>query len=145
MRIENTRSRGPNWPGGVRHLAPAVEVRVDRAALAALRAEVGAAAFDEVFETAAFEAAEGFGRIEALLAKEMLASLALAAADIAAVSCVVGLAGVADIAADLASVAEAGDGVAARAIGARLLRVGEESLIHAAELSVELGARAEEA
>lgn len=145
MRTENTRCHGSNRPDGVWSLAPAAEVQVDRAALAALHAQVGADGFDEAFEAAAFAAAEGFSRIETLLERGIPGALAEAAADIAATSRLLGLAAVTDIAADLAAAVEAGDAVAAHAIGARLLRAGEESLIHAAELSVELGGLVEKA
>lgn len=139
MNNENGHGCGASWPGGlaVTELLHNVEVWVDRAALVALCGALGET-FEERFEDAVFEVSERLSRIEALARRRDFEAAACEAE--AAVACLlrIGLAGAASIAVSLSEVCRAGDATAASAICARLMRVGEEGLIRAAELSVEL-------
>lgn len=135
---------GKRRAGGaeVRALAPKVEAPVDAGALVALRSVFGDM-FDERFEDAAFEVSERLVRIAASVAREDLPLAAREAGEIGAPLSRIGLASAAAVAKDLVTVCSAGDAIAACAISARLLRAGEEGLIRAAELSVDLNGRAE--
>lgn len=121
----------------VRTLCPRIEVPVEAGALLALRA-ASDETFDERFEEVAFEVSERLARIGALVRRGDLGGAAREAGWIGECLSRIGLAAVASVAEDLRAACGAPDAIAAEAVCARLLRAGEEGLIRAAELSVEL-------
>ena len=127
------------YASGIARLAPKSEAELDLSALTRLRAAVGADLFDEVFEDAIFEVTERLARIEQTVLIGDLFSLGRLANDLAVLSGRIGMCGVADIASSLEGCCASEDHVAATAVSERLLRVGEESLVRAAEMSVEIG------
>ena len=70
-----------------------------------------------------------------------LPAMAPIAHDLVAVAGQIGMCGVSDIAASLETCCRDGATVSAQAIAHRLIRVGEASLVAAAELSVEVSSR----
>lgn len=126
----------------VRIRAAETEVLLDQDVMKSMRDAVGAAVFDEIFEDAVFEVTERLSRIETMTRADNYDGVARVAHDLVAVAGTIGLAGVSSIAANLEYACEDGDMVAARAIAGRLVRVGEDSLIAAAEMSVAIGAPA---
>lgn len=102
----------------------------------AMRQAVGHAVFEEVFEDAAFEITDRLARIETMVKADQYDQITRIAHDLVAVSGTIGLSGVSEIAASLEFACNDGDLVAANAIAGRLVRVGEDSLVAAAELSV---------
>lgn len=112
--------------------------QLDRAAMKELRETVGQTVFDELIEDAIFEVTERIARIEQLSRTVDLAAMASVAHDLVAVAGQVGMSGVSEIAAGLERCCLDGAEVSAQAIAQRLVRVGEASLVAAAEMSVDL-------
>jgi hypothetical protein len=117
-------------------------VQLDRAAMKELRDTVGQAVFDELIEDAIFEVTERIARIEQLITSGDLIAMAPIAHDLVAVAGQVGMSGVSEIAANLERCCLDEATVSAQAIAHRLARVGEASLIAAAEMSVDLATTA---
>lgn len=124
-------------------LTPRAEASIDLAALTSLRTAVGETMFEEVFEDAIYEVTERLARIEHAAIVGDLFSVSRLAHDLATIAGRIGLSGVSEIASQLESCCAAEEMVAARAVTDRLIRVGEESLVRAAELSVEISATQE--
>lgn len=120
-----------------------VDVLLDREVLCDLRTALGAQAFEEVFEDALFEVTERLARIERLMDKGEFADAGRVARGLSALSLQTGLCGAADVADDLVRCCEADDQVAATAVARRLLRVGEDSLVKVAELTIDDGTKRE--
>lgn len=112
--------------------------QLDRAAMKDLRDAVGQTVFDELIEDAIFEVTERISRIEQLSKAADLPAMAPIAHDLVAVAGQVGMCGVSEIAAGLERCCIDGAEVSAQAIAQRLVRVGEASLVAAAEMSVDL-------
>ena len=112
--------------------------QLDRAAMKDLRETVGQTVFDELIEDAIFEVTERIARIEQLAKSSDLTAIAPIAHDLVAVAGQVGMSGVSEIAAGLERCCRDGAEVSALAIAQRLVRVGEASLVAAAEMSVDL-------
>lgn len=112
--------------------------QLDRTAMKELRDTVGQTVFDELIEDAIFEVTERIARIEQLSLLADLAAMAPIAHDLVAVAGQVGMCGVSEIAAGLERCCLDGAEVPALAIAQRLVRVGEASLVAAAEMSVDL-------
>ncbi|MEM8751611.1 MAG: hypothetical protein AAGF90_01405 [Pseudomonadota bacterium] len=127
----------------IRELSPAVEVLLDRSVLRDLRSALGAHAFEEVFEDALFEVTERLARIERFVEQGALTQACHVARGLAALALQTGLTGAAEVADNLVRCCEAGDRVAAAAVARRLLRVGEDSLVKAAEMTLEDDGRLE--
>lgn len=127
----------------VRRLTHQVEVLLDRAVLRELRDALGAQPFEEVFEDALFEVTERLARIERFVEQGALTQACHVARGLSALSLQTGLAGAAKVADNLVRCCEAGDRVAAAAVARRLLRVGEDSLVKAAEMTLEDDGRLE--
>lgn len=104
----------------------------DDAALDEMRSGVGVRIFDELYEDAVFEVTERLGAIEISIAEEALDRAARLAAELALTARGAGFAHLAEISDSLARCCDADDIVAARAVGERVLRIGEESLLKAA-------------
>ncbi len=117
-------------------------VQLDRAAMKELRDTVGQAVFDELIEDAIFEVTERIARIEQLITSGDLIAMAPIAHDLVAVAGQVGMSGVSEIAASLERCCLDEATVSAQAIAHRLARVGEASLVAAAEMSVDLATTA---
>ena len=117
--------------------------RLDRDVMKDLRDTVGQAVFDELIEDAIFEVTERIARIEQLSHSADLAAMAPIAHDLVAVAGQVGMCGVSEIAAGLERCCLDRAEVSALAIAQRLVRVGEASLVAAAEMSVDLSASAQ--
>ena len=117
-------------------------VQLDRAAMKELRDTVEQAVFDELIEDAIFEVTERIARIEQLITSGDLIARAPIAHDLVAVAGQVGMSGVSEIAASLERCCLDEATVSAQAIAHRLARVGEASLIAAAEMSVDLATTA---
>ena len=117
-------------------------VQLDRVAMKELRDTVGQAVFDELIEDAIFEVTERIARIEQLITSGDLIAMAPIAHDLVAVAGQVGMSGVSEIAASLERCCLDEATVFAQAIAHRLARVGEASLIAAAEMSVDLATTA---
>lgn len=116
--------------------------KIDRAAMKALRDTVGQSVFDELIEDAIFEVTERIARIEQLNLTADIATMAPIAHDLVAVAGQVGMCGVSEIAAGLERCCLDEAQVSAQAIAQRLVRVGEASLVAAAEMSVDLSTQA---
>ena len=112
--------------------------QLDRAVMQDLREAVGQTVFDELIEDAIFEVTERIARLEQLSKTTDLAAMAPIAHDLVAVAGQVGMCGVSEIAAGLERCCTDGAEVSALAIAQRLVRVGEASLVAAAEMSVDL-------
>ncbi len=117
-------------------------VQLDRAAMKELRDTVGQAVFEELIEDAIFEVTERIARIEQLNSSGDLIAMAPIAHDLVAVAGQVGMSGVSEIAASLERCCLDEATVSAQAIAHRLVRVGEASLVAAAEMSVDLATTA---
>jgi hypothetical protein len=117
-------------------------VQLDRVAMKELRDTVGQAVFDELIEDAIFEVTERIARIEQLITSGDLIAMAPIAHDLVAVAGQVGMSGVSEIAASLERCCLDEATVSAQAIAHRLARVGEASLVAAAEMSVDLATTA---
>ena len=117
-------------------------VQLDRAAMKELRDTVWQAVFDELIEDAIFEVTERIARIEQLITSGDLIAMAPIAHDLVAVAGQVGMSGVSEIAASLERCCLDEATVSAQAIAHRLARVGEASLVAAAEMSVDLATTA---
>ncbi len=117
-------------------------VQLDRAAMKELRDTVGQAVFDELIEDAIFEVTERIARIEQLITSGDLIAMAPIAHDLVAVAGQVEMSGVREIAASLERCCLDEATVSAQAIAHRLARVGEASLVAAAEMSVDLATTA---
>jgi hypothetical protein len=117
-------------------------VQLDRVAMKELRDTVGQAVFDELIEDAIFEVTERIARIEQLITSGDLIAMAPIAHDLVVVAGQVGMSGVSEIAASLERCCLDEATVSAQAIAHRLARVGEASLIAAAEMSVDLATTA---
>ena len=117
-------------------------VQLDRVAMKELRDTVGQAVFDEPIEDAIFEVTERIARIEQLITSGDLIAMAPIAHDLVAVAGQVGMSGVSEIAASLERCCLDEATVSAQAIAHRLARVGEASLVAAAEMSVDLATTA---
>lgn len=115
---------------------------LDRSAMKDLRDSVGQTVFDELIEDAIFEVTERIARIEQLCKSADLATMAPIAHDLVAVAGQVGMSGVSEIAAGLERCCTDRAEVSALAIAQRLVRVGEASLVAAAEMSVDLASNA---
>ena len=111
-------------------------------AMKELRDTVGQAVFDELIEDAIFEVTERIARIEQLITSGDLIAMAPIAHDLVAVAGQVGMSGVSEIAASLERCCLDEATVSAQAIAHRLARVGEASLVAAAEMSVDLATTA---
>lgn len=116
--------------------------QLDREAMKDLREAVGQAVFDELIEDAIFEVTERIARIEQFGRTADLAAMAPIAHDLVAVAGQVGMSGISEIAAGLERCCLDGAEVSALAIAQRLVRVGEASLVAAAEMSVDLSNQA---
>jgi hypothetical protein len=114
--------------GRVLRLAARDMATLDRGRIALLRMQHGADAAGALVEDAAFRLAEGLGQVEARAAEGDLAALTRHAEGIGAIAARLGLTSLAPVARDLAAAAAGGDATAARAVAARLLRIGEDSL-----------------
>lgn len=112
--------------------------QLDRVVMQGLRESVGQTVFDELIEDAIFEVTERIARIEQISRSANLAAMAPIAHDLVAVAGQVGMCGVSEIAAGLERCCTDGAEVPALAIAQRLVRVGEASLVAAAEMSVDL-------
>lgn len=108
---------------------------LDDAALDEMRIGFGARIFDELYEDAIFEVTERLGALEISIAEEALDRAARLAAELALTARGAGFAHLAEISDSLARCYDADDIVAARAVGERVLRIGEESLLKAARMS----------
>ena len=117
-------------------------VQLDRVAMKELRDTVGQAVFDELIEDAIFEVTERIARIEQLITSGDLIAMAPIAHDLVAVAGQVGMSGVSEIAASLERCCLDEATVSVQAIAHRLARVGEASLVAAAEMSVDLATTA---
>ncbi len=117
-------------------------VQLERAAMKELRDTVGQAVFDELIEDAIFEVTERIARIEQLITSGDLIAMAPIAHDLVAVAGQVGMSGVSEITASLERCCLDEATVSAQAIAHRLARVGEASLVAAAEMSVDLATTA---
>ncbi|MEM7544087.1 MAG: Hpt domain-containing protein [Pseudomonadota bacterium] len=116
----------------------AADAPLDIDALNRLRVSVGAQAFDEVFEDAVFEVTERLARLEALAARSDIDGVGRLSHDLIAVAAQIGLRGVSEVAARLRDCCATENVIAMHAVAARLLRVGEDSLVRAAEMSVDI-------
>lgn len=112
--------------------------QLDREVMQNLRDAVGQAIFDELVEDAIFEITERIARIEHLTQTPDLAGVAAIAHDLVAISGQIGMCGVSEIAAGLERCCQDEAVISAQAIAQRLVRVGEASLVAAAEMSIEL-------
>lgn len=126
----------------VRMNARVSETVLDIEVMAALRHKVGGAAFDEFFEAALCDVTERLSVIERAMAEGDQKAAAAAAVALSAVATRIGLRSVGAVALTLRDCCEKGDLVAAGAIAGRLSRLGERCVLAAAEVSVDLGARA---
>ena len=120
----------------VRLKAAEADILIDRAAMDNMRQAVGDAVFDEIFEDAVFEITDRLAQIETLARADNFDRIARVAHDLVAVAGTIGLTGVSDIAANLEFCCEDGDLIGAQAVASRLIRIGEDSLVAAAEISV---------
>lgn len=111
---------------------------IDLSRLRELKTTVGATVFEDIFEDAICEITERLARIERLVATGRSAEVVGLAHDLKALAAQIGLARVAEVAAALEAECVRGDPVATPAITARLLRLGEDSLLAAAEFSVDI-------
>lgn len=110
---------------------------VDEGRIAALRSAMGPAAFEAAMEEALFHVIDLLARVEAAAGVGDPARAARFAASLAEVAGPIGLTGMARAAENLAR-CRAGDdwaSPAAPAVAARLIRIGEDSLVRAAELT----------
>ena len=115
---------------------------LDRAAMKDLRDAVGQKVFDELIEDAIFEITERVARIEQLSLSSDIAAIAPIAHDLVAIAGQIGMSGVSEIAAGLERCCLDEAHVSAQAIAQRLIRVGEASLVAAAEMSIDLSTQA---
>lgn len=106
---------------------------LDEEAIDDLRDEVGDFAFDEMVEDALFEVTERLSTLEIALLTDDYDLVGALSADVVEPARGVGLAKVAELGETLARCCENGDEITIRAVAERLLRVGEESLVAAAE------------
>ncbi|MGB0505699.1 MAG: Hpt domain-containing protein [Pikeienuella sp.] len=118
---------------------------IDHEAMSALRDAVGADAFDEILEDALFEITERLSRIERLAQQGKFAAVGAVAHDVVAVAGQIGMADVSRVAASLEYCCLDEDEISARAVSERLVRIGGDSLIAAAEVSVDLAISADSA
>ena len=116
--------------------------QLDRSVMKDLRDAVGQTVFDELIEDAIFEITERIARIEQLSQSGDIAAISPIAHDLVAISGQVGMSGVSEIAAGLERCCLDGAQVSAQAIAQRLVRVGEASLVAAAEMSIDLSTHA---
>ena len=105
----------------------------DDAALDEMRADVGVRIFDELYEDAVFEVTERLASIEISIEEEALDRVARLATELALTARGAGFAHLAEISDSLARCCDADDIVAARAVGERVLRIGEKSLLESAK------------
>ncbi len=106
---------------------------LDENAMDDLRDDLGEYDFDEVVEDGLFEVTERLATIEIALIADDLDLVGALAATVVEPARAVGLPKVADLGEALARCCGGGDEIAARAVAERLLRVGEDSLVAAAE------------
>lgn len=111
---------------------------LDRDVMKDLRDTVGRVVFNELIEDVIFEVTERIARIEQLNQSGDMAAMATIAHDLVAISGQVGMCGVSEIAAALERCCQDQALVSAQAIAQRLVRVGEASVVAAAEMSVDL-------
>jgi hypothetical protein len=111
---------------------------IDHVAMSALRKAVGPNAFDEILEDSLFEITERLSRIERLSHQKKYAAVGAVAHDVVTVAGQIGLADVSRVAASLEYCCLDEDFVSARAVAERLVRIGGDSLIAAAEMSVDI-------
>ena len=116
--------------------------QLDRTVMKDLRDAVGQAVFDELIEDAIFEITERIARIEQLALASDTGAIAPIAHDLVAIAGQIGMSGVSDIAAGLERCCLDEANVSALAIAQRLVRVGEASLVAAAEMSIDLSTQA---
>ena len=110
---------------------------LDREVMKDLRDTVGQSIFDELIEDAIFEITERIARIEQLSLSSDMDGMAAIAHDLVAIAGQIGMCGVSEIAAGLERCCQDKALVSAQAIAQRLVRVGEASLVAAAEMSID--------
>jgi hypothetical protein len=102
---------------------------LDTTRIAVLRQSLGAQRCREVVEEVVFHLTDRLGLLRAALDEANAADAQALASRLASLSEQVGLADFARVARSLCECLQAGDRVATAAVGARLLRLGEESLL----------------
>ena len=116
--------------------------QLDRDVMKDLRDTVGQAVFDELVEDVIFEVTERISRIEQMSLSGDMAGMAAVSHDLVAIAGQIGMCGVSEIAAGLERCCQDEALVSAQAIAQRLVRVGEASLVAAAEMSIDLSTQA---
>lgn len=109
------------------------ESLLDEGAMDDLRDELGEYAFDEIVEDGLFEVTERLATLELSLIADDIDLAGALALDMIEPARAVGLPKLAELCEALGRCCSGGDAIAARAVAERLLRVGEESLVAAAE------------
>ena len=104
------------------------DARLDVTRIIILRQSLGDRRCREVVEEVVFHLTDSLGMLKAALETEDAAEAQVLAARLAGLSEQVGLADFARVARDLGACLAAGDPIATGAVGARLLRLGEDSL-----------------
>ena len=104
------------------------DAELDMSRLIVLRQSLGDERCREVVEEVVFHLTDRLSQLQSALAEADHAAAQVLASRLASLSEQVGLADFARVARDLAACIEAEDGPATGAVGARLLRLGEESL-----------------
>ena len=110
------------------HIASHEDAALDTSRILVLRQSLGDARCREVVSEVVFHLTDRLGQLQSALYKGDAAEAQVQASRLASLSEQVGLADFARVARDLARCLEAGDAVAVAAVGARLMRVGEDSL-----------------
>lgn len=114
--------------GKVHRLGATETALLDSDMIRVLRQTLGTEQTRELIEDAAFQLTERLSRIEEMIEREEFEALHRLAHGITGLAGQIGLAQLAAVARDLSTVAHDGNRVAARAVAARLLRLGEDSL-----------------
>ena len=104
------------------------DAELDMSRLIVLRQSLGDERCREVVEEVVFHLTDRLSQLQSALAEADHAAAQVLASRLASLSEQVGLADFARVARDLAACIEAEDGPATGAVGARLLRLGEDSL-----------------
>jgi hypothetical protein len=101
---------------------------LDTTRIAVLRQSLGHQRCREVIEEVVFHLTDRLGLLQAALAADNVAEAQALASRLASLSEQVGLSDFARVSRDLAACLAAGDAIATAAVGARLIRLGDESL-----------------
>ena len=118
------------------HIEPVEQVHIDRARLACLGRSMGRDAATRVVEHALEDVAERICAVRLAWRSGEFARMVKAARTLIAVAEQIGMASVAEVSRDVISAFDARDEAALAAIVARLVRVGDASLDHAARAEI---------